>query len=94
MSRETLCRSKRADSRKRAHGREKRQGLGRGRKFRQVAAVDDDGFEILRRDGGRRARAAVEEQFTEEVSGARGLEDDALAGVVLEEDLDSPERTM
>ena len=66
-----------------------RRGRARAQELLQIAAIDDDRLQILGDVRRRRARAAVEQRdLAEEVALAGGLEHDALAGVVLEEDLD------
>src|SRR5262249_795745 len=55
----------------------------------EVAAIDHERLEVLLDLRGRRARAAVEQRdLAEELPRTHGLERDALAGVVLEEELD------
>ena len=91
MSRETLCRRSRAVSRRRLPVALRRSIAAAGRmrmNSLEIAAIDDQRIEILGDQGGRHARAAVEQRhLPEKVTSARRLEHDALAGVVLEEEL-------
>src|SRR5262249_42059961 len=58
-------------------------------KLVEIVLVDLKGLDLLDDLHRRSARAAVEQrQLAEEVAGARGLQHDARAGVVLEKDLD------
>ena len=74
-----------------AHGGQEVDGRGRVllQEPMDVAPIHAQGLEVLGNHHRSRARAAVEERhLAEEVPGPRGLEDDALPGVVLHEHLD------
>jgi len=71
-------------------GEEIHRGVGLDAKeLVEIAPIDDQRVEVLDHDRRRGARAAVEEgDLPEELARASGLDDDAIAGVVAEEDLD------